>query len=86
MDVVHLNLHKTFFHPHGGGGPGAGPVAVTEGLEPYLPLPSSLAPTSASYRLDYDHPRSIGGSRPSTVTSACSCAHTAICSKWAATA
>ena len=39
MDVVHLNLHKTFSTPHGGGGPGAGPVAVSQRLEPYLPLP-----------------------------------------------
>jgi glycine dehydrogenase subunit 2 len=60
MDVVHLNLHKTFSTPHGGGGPGAGPVAVSSRLAPYLPVPLvGLAP-DGSYRLDYDRPRSIG--------------------------
>jgi glycine dehydrogenase subunit 2 len=61
MDVVHLNLHKTFSTPHGGGGPGAGPVAVTERLEPYLPAPL-VAPRSGApgYSLDYDRPSSIG--------------------------
>ena len=60
MDVVHLNLHKTFSTPHGGGGPGAGPVAVSRRLEPYLPLPLVLGPEAGGYRLDYDRPRSIG--------------------------
>jgi glycine dehydrogenase subunit 2 len=61
MDVVHLNLHKTFSTPHGGGGPGAGPVAVCRRLEPYLPLPLvALASGGAGYRLDHDRPRSIG--------------------------
>jgi glycine dehydrogenase subunit 2 len=61
MDVVHLNLHKTFSTPHGGGGPGAGPVAVTERLEPYLPVPL-VAPRvgEPGHRLDYDRPSSIG--------------------------
>ena len=61
MDVVHLNLHKTFSTPHGGGGPGAGPVAASERLEPYLPLPL-VAPRAdgGGWRLDYDRPRSIG--------------------------
>ena len=59
MDVVHLNLHKTFSTPHGGGGPGAGPVAVTERLEPYLPhalgrLPAGIGRGSAAS--DYDRP------------------------------
>src|SRR6185436_9721575 len=39
IDVMHFNLHKTFSQPHGGGGPGAGPIAVTEALAPYLPVP-----------------------------------------------
>lgn len=61
MDVVHLNLHKTFGTPHGGGGPGAGPVAVTASLEPYLPIPViSGSPHDGSFRLDYDRPHSIG--------------------------
>ena len=62
MDVVHVNLHKTFSTPHGGGGPGAGPVAVTERLEPYLPAPL-VAPRvggPGGYFLDYDRPSSIG--------------------------
>jgi len=61
MDVVHLNLHKTFSTPHGGGGPGAGPVAVSQRLEPYLPLPLvARAPDGEGYRFDYHRPRSIG--------------------------
>ena len=61
MDVVHLNLHKTFSTPHGGGGPGAGPVAVSERLEPYLPLPLvTPRPEGGGWSLDYDRPRSVG--------------------------
>jgi glycine dehydrogenase subunit 2 len=61
MDVVHLNLHKTFSTPHGGGGPGAGPVAVTGQLEPYLPVPLvAPRPGGPGYCLDYDRPSSIG--------------------------
>jgi glycine dehydrogenase subunit 2 len=60
MDVVHVNLHKTFSTPHGGGGPGAGPVAVTKALEPYLPLPLVYRSSEGRYTLDYDRPRSIG--------------------------
>jgi glycine dehydrogenase subunit 2 len=61
MDVVHLNLHKTFSTPHGGGGPGAGPIAVSERLEPYLPLPLVVPRQDAGgYQLDYDRPLSIG--------------------------
>jgi glycine dehydrogenase subunit 2 len=60
MDVVHVNLHKTFSTPHGGGGPGSGPVAVSEALEPYLPLPLVSRTSADEYRLDYDRPRSIG--------------------------
>lgn len=61
MDVVHLNLHKTFSTPHGGGGPGAGPVAVCEKLAPYLPLPLVCpAEREGGFRLDYERPRSIG--------------------------
>jgi glycine dehydrogenase subunit 2 len=61
MDVVHVNLHKTFSTPHGGGGPGAGPVAVTSKLEPYLPLPLVCrTERDGTYGLDYARPRSIG--------------------------
>ncbi len=61
MDVVHLNLHKTFSTPHGGGGPGAGPVAVTEALAPYLPVPLVNPPSDGGgFHLEYDRPSSIG--------------------------
>ncbi|MGH9480687.1 MAG: aminomethyl-transferring glycine dehydrogenase subunit GcvPB [Terriglobales bacterium] len=59
VDVMHLNLHKTFSTPHGGGGPGAGPVAVKRELEPYLPIPV-LAGGAGSPHFEYDRPRSIG--------------------------
>jgi len=58
-DVVHFNLHKTFGTPHGGGGPGAGPVAVTEKLMPYLPVPV-VVKDGEKYTLDFDRPLSIG--------------------------
>jgi glycine dehydrogenase subunit 2 len=59
FDVVHLNLHKTFSTPHGGGGPGAGPVGVAERLVPFLPNPI-VERVGDGYRLDDDRPRSIG--------------------------
>jgi glycine cleavage system P protein (glycine dehydrogenase) subunit 2 len=59
-DVMHLNLHKTFTTPHGGGGPGSGPVAVRKILEPYLPTPVVERTADGNYRLDYDRPKSIG--------------------------
>ncbi|HEV2493856.1 MAG TPA: aminomethyl-transferring glycine dehydrogenase subunit GcvPB [Terriglobia bacterium] len=60
VDVMHLNLHKTFSTPHGGGGPGSGPVAVRKILEPYLPSPIVEPSGDGSYRLNYDRPKSIG--------------------------
>ncbi|NLG65767.1 MAG: aminomethyl-transferring glycine dehydrogenase subunit GcvPB, partial [Actinobacteria bacterium] len=60
MDVAHLNLHKTFGTPHGGGGPGAGPVLAAERLEPYLPAPLVTRREEGSFDLDYDRPHSIG--------------------------
>src|SRR5882757_1635678 len=71
VDVIHLNLHKTFSTPHGGGGPGSGPCCCTKELEPFLPVPRVVridhGDTSAdsrseipNYRLDYDQPESIG--------------------------
>jgi len=59
IDVLHLNLHKTFSTPHGGGGPGAGPVAVKKHLEPFLPVPR-VVHTPDGWRFDYDRPQSIG--------------------------
>ncbi len=67
FDIVHFNLHKSFTQPHGGGGPGAGPIAVSERMEPFLPRPQvvrresqSNGLTAVSYDLDYDRPLSIG--------------------------
>ena len=59
IDVMHLNLHKTFSTPHGGGGPGAGPVAVMKRLEPFLPLPR-LKKSRGKLVWDYNRPKSIG--------------------------
>ncbi len=59
IDVVHLNLHKTFSTPHGGGGPGAGPVAVRENLAPYLPIPV-VDKEGDQYVLRSERPKSIG--------------------------
>ncbi len=60
FDIVHLNLHKTFSTPHGGGGPGAGPVGVCEKLLPFLPISIVCQSRDGSYYLDYDRPKSIG--------------------------
>jgi len=59
-DLMHFNPHKTFSGPHGGGGPGAGPIAVAEKLAPYLPAPIVVQTDDGQYRLDYDRPKSIG--------------------------
>jgi glycine dehydrogenase subunit 2 len=65
FDIVHFNLHKSFTQPHGGGGPGAGPIAVAERIEPYLPRPQVIVREGTNgsgprYDLDYDRPKSIG--------------------------
>jgi len=60
FDIVHLNLHKTFATPHGGGGPGAGPVGVAEKLIPYLPISVVREHPDGTFFLDYDLPKSIG--------------------------
>jgi glycine dehydrogenase subunit 2 len=60
VDVMHLNLHKTFSTPHGGGGPGAGPVVCKKILEPYLPVPVLETAPDGKLRLNYDRPESIG--------------------------
>jgi len=59
VDVLHINLHKTFSTPHGGGGPGSGPVCVCKRLEPFLPAPR-VVKTEAGYALSEDFPKSIG--------------------------
>ncbi len=75
FDIVHYNLHKSFTQPHGGGGPGAGPIAVSERIEPYLPRPQVVRVSGGGdgvhgdngragpefrFQLDHDRPRSIG--------------------------
>jgi glycine dehydrogenase subunit 2 len=65
FDIVHFNLHKTFTQPHGGGGPGAGPIAVSDRIEPFLPRPQVVrrAPANGgppTFDLDDDRPKSIG--------------------------
>jgi glycine dehydrogenase subunit 2 len=66
FDIVHFNLHKTFTQPHGGGGPGAGPIAVSDRMEPFLPRPVVMRRTGDGngvepfFALDHDRPKSIG--------------------------
>jgi glycine dehydrogenase subunit 2 len=66
FDIVHFNLHKSFTQPHGGGGPGSGPIAVSDRVAPYLPVPVVVRRTHTgtsedeTYDLDYDRPKSIG--------------------------
>jgi glycine dehydrogenase subunit 2 len=60
VDVMHLNLHKTFSTPHGGGGPGSGPVMVKKILEPFLPVPVVVQKENGQYALDCNRPRAIG--------------------------
>ena len=59
FDVIHINIHKTFGTPHGGGGPGAGPVGVCERLAGFLPVPR-IVRQNARYRFEYDKPHSVG--------------------------
>src|SRR6185436_15286101 len=59
FDIVHFNLHKTFTQPHGGGGPGAGPIACSDRIEPFLPIPQ-VVERDEGYDLDFDRPKSIG--------------------------
>jgi glycine dehydrogenase subunit 2 len=60
IDVLHINLHKTFTTPHGGGGPGSGPIALKKILEPFVPYPVVGRKPDGSYFFDYDRPQSIG--------------------------
>jgi glycine dehydrogenase subunit 2 len=59
VDVIHLNLHKTFSTPHGGGGPGCGPCCCTKELEPFLPVPR-IVKGAETFKLDFNYPQSIG--------------------------
>jgi len=59
FDIVHINIHKTFATPHGGGGPGSGPIAVTKQLERFLPIPT-VERAGRTYYLEFDRPESIG--------------------------
>jgi glycine dehydrogenase subunit 2 len=60
IDVMHINLHKTFATPHGGGGPGSGPVGVQKKLEPFLPISRVEKRNDNTYTLEYNYPKSIG--------------------------
>src|SRR4051794_32875132 len=60
FDIVHFNLHKTFTQPHGGGGPGSGPIAVSDRIAPYLMVPRIVRNDDGSFDLSTDHPKSIG--------------------------
>jgi glycine dehydrogenase subunit 2 len=59
FDIVHFNLHKTFTQPHGGGGPGAGPIACSDRIEPFLPIPQVIH-RDDGFALDHERPKSIG--------------------------
>src|SRR5256884_343996 len=63
VDVMHLNLHKTFSTPHGVGGPGSGPVAVKKMLEPFLPTPTNTTKPEGTLEFEYDRPQSVVGLR-----------------------
>lgn len=67
FDIVHVNLHKSFSQPHGGGGPGAGPIAVSDRVEPFLPKPQVVIELNEDgypvFDLDFDRPKSIGRMR-----------------------
>jgi glycine dehydrogenase subunit 2 len=65
FDIVHFNLHKTFTQPHGGGGPGAGPIACSDRIEPFLPVPQVVRTSGENgpeprFDLDFERPKSIG--------------------------
>jgi glycine dehydrogenase subunit 2 len=60
FDIVHFNLHKSFTQPHGGGGPGAGPIAVSDRIEPFLPRPVITRADDGAFDLDDERPKSIG--------------------------
>ncbi len=86
FDVMHMNLHKTFSTPHGGGGPGAGAIGVGPRLLPFMPMPMVRAAGGRGrYRWlsEADLPQSIGRLTDSTAMPACCCAPTCTCACWA---
>ena len=83
FDIVHINTHKTFATPHGGGGPGAGPVGVTEELVPFLPAAEHRTRRDRRVPLDSDARIPSGACTASSATSACSCARTPTCCRTA---
>jgi glycine dehydrogenase subunit 2 len=60
FDIVHFNLHKSFTQPHGGGGPGSGPIATSERIAPFLPRPLVVRGDDGTFAFDFDRPKSIG--------------------------
>jgi glycine dehydrogenase subunit 2 len=60
FDIVHFNLHKSFTQPHGGGGPGSGPIAVSDRIAPFLPVPVIVRDEDGAFDLDYERSKSIG--------------------------
>ena len=85
FDIVHFNLHKSFTQPHGGGGPGAGPIAVSDRIEPYLPRPqvvrrdpepATVGPDARTSTSTTTGPSRSAGCAASRATTACSCAPT----------
>jgi glycine dehydrogenase subunit 2 len=60
FDIVHFNLHKSFTQPHGGGGPGSGPIAVSDRIAPYLPVPVVARGSDGAFALDYEREKTIG--------------------------
>jgi glycine dehydrogenase subunit 2 len=90
FDIVHFNLHKSFTQPHGGGGPGSGPIAVSDRIEPFLPAPRIVRNEDSNgdgprFALVEDWPgaKSIGRLRAFRATTAASCAHTPTSARWA---
>ena len=84
VDAMHINLHKTFSTPHGGGGPGAGPVVLSAALAPYAPLPLDRARTATASRSSSMRDGAGGAAvrpaqAPSTARWACSCARSPTC-------
>jgi glycine dehydrogenase subunit 2 len=90
VDVIHINLHKTFTTPHGGGGPGSGPVCFKKHLEPFQPRPVVVArETDEGVRTRWMHDRPLSRSARCArfrATSACSSARTRTSARWAARA
>ena len=85
FDIVHFNLHKTFTQPHGGGGPGAGPIACSDRIEPFLPVPQVIQPRRDASTSTTTGPSRSGSCAASRATSASSCARMRTSARSAAT-